>query len=105
MLPDCFIPCESMVSPAAAKTVTPASTRYLRKVTGYSSFSRLGGTSRILVLLDHLVAGGPQPQESLGFSVEALAFVTVERSLLENAEHSLRTEVILVVEAVHGREN
>src|SRR5580693_7981192 len=34
MLPACFIPCESMESPAAAKTVTPASTRYLRKFTG-----------------------------------------------------------------------
>src|ERR1700682_4877745 len=34
MLPACFIPWESMESPAAAKTVTPASTRYLRKVTG-----------------------------------------------------------------------
>src|SRR5271156_4835948 len=34
MLPVCFIPCESMESPAAAKTVTPASTRYLRRVTG-----------------------------------------------------------------------
>src|SRR5215469_8557018 len=31
-LPACFIPCESMESPAAAKTVTPARTRYLRKV-------------------------------------------------------------------------
>src|ERR1700674_2744049 len=34
MLPVCFIPCESMESPAAANTVTPASTRYLRKFTG-----------------------------------------------------------------------
>src|SRR5271165_2015233 len=33
MLPICFIPCESMESPAAANTVTPASTRYLRKFT------------------------------------------------------------------------
>src|SRR5258706_13450047 len=33
MAPTCFIPCESMESPATAKTVTPASTRYLRKFT------------------------------------------------------------------------
>jgi hypothetical protein len=33
IVPVCFIPWESMESPAAAKTVIPARTRYLRKVT------------------------------------------------------------------------
>src|ERR1700688_1916897 len=38
MFPVCFIPCESMESPAAANTVTPASTRYLRRFTAFVSF-------------------------------------------------------------------
>src|SRR5579862_7278107 len=32
MPPVCFMPCESMESPAAAKTLTPARTKYFRKV-------------------------------------------------------------------------
>src|ERR1700755_3599110 len=40
ILPACFIPWESMESPAAAKTVTPARTRYLRKVKTRSQFGR-----------------------------------------------------------------
>src|SRR5581483_12343501 len=39
MLPVCFMPCASMESPAAAKTVPPASTRYLRKVKQFSILS------------------------------------------------------------------
>src|SRR5664279_3794029 len=46
ILPVCFIPCESMVSPAAANTVTPASTRYLRRVKT-SSRSQLSVLSHV----------------------------------------------------------
>src|SRR5438270_6251221 len=128
MLPACFIPCESMESPAAAKTVTPASTRYLRKVTRDSSGARgapqvstrpdssralpklsgldgLRGCSLIHVFLDQLVACTPKLPEGLGLFVETLAVVAVECRLPQNAVHSLGTEIIFVIKAMHGREN
>src|SRR6266700_3761578 len=134
MLPVCFIPCESMESPAAAKTVTPASTRYLRKFTSNSvgachpeaplselhdlgapcaplsdrrklCLDRFYGRGCLVMLLDHLVARVPQLQEGLGLFVEALAIVAVECRLAQDAKHRLRTEVILIVETMDRRKN
>src|SRR4029077_14265462 len=57
------------------------------------------------MLLHQFVALGAKFQEGLRLFVKPLAVVTVKGGLLENAERSLGTEVILVVEAVRGAKN
>src|SRR3984893_10770882 len=114
MLPVCFIPCASMESPAAAKTVTPASTRYLRRLTrnslGGGTYSGLDwirccGRGLVAMPLDHLVTHGTYLEETFGFLVQTLAVVAVKRSFLQDAEHSLGPEIIFVVETMHRAEN
>src|SRR5579871_4883466 len=112
-----------MESPAAAKTVTPASTRYLRKVTQNSSglwgrspsvvhcwnrvlcLGRLGRSCRFGVLLHHLVAGSAQFQKRLGFFVKTAALIPVKRCFPQDAENSLRSEIIFIIKTVHRRED
>src|SRR6266481_5287540 len=82
MFPISFMPRESNESPADPNTATPASTRYLRKVTVRLSFGWLhGGRGLVLglFLLNPLVAHGARLQESLGFLVKPLAIANVKR--------------------------
>src|ERR1700719_2680890 len=43
IFPTCFMPYERKESPKGAKTVTPASTRYLRRFTGLQTWTVSGG--------------------------------------------------------------
>ena len=71
----------------------------IRFVRSRSPVAYLGSSRR--VLLDQLVACGTQLQEALGLFVQALPLMTIEGGPLQNAEYSLGTEVVLVIEEVH----
>src|ERR1700730_11253820 len=126
MLPTCFIPRDSSESPMEAHRVTPASTRYLRKVTrsfpGLSWSRRRagvtpaptsglrwsdcgGGVVFLAFVLDPLVAHGADFEEGLGFFIEALAIHAVEGGFSQDAEYCPGPEIILVVKAVDGLKN
>jgi len=66
-------------------------TRFVRRRSPVSHLARSHS-----VLLDQLVACGTQLQEALGLFVQALALMAVEGGLLQNAENSFGTEVVLV---------
>src|ERR1700722_13491441 len=110
-LPTCFMPRARKESPIAANKVTPASTRYLRRVT--RSFPRtlptteksgLGGFRHgrrlgfVPLLLHPLVPRRSQFEETFGFLVQTLALDVAEYRLPENAVNRFRPEVVFVVE-------
>src|SRR5215468_6277395 len=99
--PISFMPRESIESPIAANTATPASTRYLRNVTVSLGFGWFRRGRRFVLLTNPLVAHGARLQERFRFLVEALAVGAVEGCLLQNTEGSFRAEIVFVVEAVH----
>src|SRR5207249_8345585 len=55
--------------------------------------------------LDPLVPHGAHFKEGLCFFIEPLAFPAIEDRFPQDAERSLRPEIILVVKAVYGVEN
>ena len=64
ILPTCFMPYESRESPTGANTLTPASTRYLRRFTGRQTWTVSGGGGT--------VAGGLPLAASLALSFTSL---------------------------------
>src|SRR5215813_11346482 len=99
--PISFMPRESIESPIAANTATPASTRYLRNVTVNLGFGRFRRGCRLVFLPHPLVAHGSSLQESFCFLVKTLPFGTVESCLAQDTERGLGPEIVLIVEAMH----
>src|SRR6516225_5342705 len=102
------MPFETSESPVTAKTATPASTRYLRRVTTRSCLERRrrgGGLVCLAPVSYPPVAHGPGLKESLGLLVEALAFDPVERTFFQDADYRLGAEIVFVVEAMNEIQN
>src|SRR5690348_13275765 len=92
------------LAPPAHPTDVRASSETVPLVTAYANLfvhfccnRRLG----VLARLFHVaVAGGAQLQERFRFFVETLAFAVVEDGFADDTVDLLRTEVVLIVEAV-----
>ena len=63
------------------------------------------GGGLVAMLLHQLVALRTQLQEGLGFLVKPLAVIAVKRRLLQDAEHRLGPEIILIVKTMHRGKN